>query len=125
MGSKDNTCDFSSDQNTIGRQQTFTKLRSQYLDDLPVQLEKIESQLHLMDYDTIKKDAHRIKGTSGTYHLDSISRCIAQLEQLADSKNKEAIIAMLGKVKKLVQEEIDKHRNLLDDPQNSGESSNG
>jgi len=83
--------------------QAWARLTAKYLHDLPQQLAAIRSILQAKDYAAIKKQAHRIKGTSGTYHLDTIYKSVAQLERLADSKNPEAIGAAINKVMRLVE----------------------
>ena len=88
--------------------QAWARLTAKYLHDLPQQLAAIRSILEAKDYAAIKKQAHRIKGTSGTYHLDTISESVAQLERLADSKNSEAIGATINEVMRLVELETNR-----------------
>ncbi len=90
------------------REQSWAQLTSSYLQDLPQQLEAISTVLESKDYDTVKKQAHRIKGTSGTYRLDTISQSAAELERLAESRNPEAIVTAINKIMRLVQLEAKK-----------------
>lgn len=111
MEDSNKTFDSSSNQgpgSKLERQQAWAQLTSKYLHDLPQQLDGIRSILEVKDYITIKKQAHRIKGTSGTYHLDTISKSAAQLERLADSQNPEAIVTAINKVKRLIEMETDR-----------------
>jgi HPt (histidine-containing phosphotransfer) domain-containing protein len=85
-----------------GSQQAWALLAAKYLHDLPQQLDGIRNILEVKDYASIKKQAHRIKGTSGTYHLDAISKSVARLESLADSQNPDAIVNTLDKVMRLI-----------------------
>ncbi len=64
----------------LGQEEIWVQLAAQYLHDLPQQLDRIKTTVEVKDYTAIKKQAHRIKGTSGTYRLDTISEGIAQLD---------------------------------------------
>jgi HPt (histidine-containing phosphotransfer) domain-containing protein len=85
------------------QEQAWAQLAVQYLRDLPQQLDKIKTSVETEDYYSIKEQAHRIKGTSGTYHLEAISRTAALLEHLADSQNTDAIVTIIHKVMRLVE----------------------
>lgn len=87
----------------LGQEENWVQLAAQYLHDLPQQLDRIKTTVEVKDYTAIKKQAHRIKGTSGTYRLDAISRSVAQLERLADSQNPDAIVTTIDKVMRLVE----------------------
>jgi HPt (histidine-containing phosphotransfer) domain-containing protein len=78
---------------------------SEYLQDLPRQLNAIRAIVEIEDYAEIKKQAHRIKGTSGTYRLDTISKSAAQLEQSADAQNPDKIATALNNIVSLVEVE--------------------
>jgi len=84
-------------------EQVWAELTAKYLNDLPRQLDGIRSILQLKDYTRIKSRAHRIKGTSGTYRLDTISKSAARLEHLADSRNSHTIVTAINKVMRLVE----------------------
>ncbi|MHC4483119.1 MAG: Hpt domain-containing protein [Planctomycetota bacterium] len=90
-------------QSKLHGDRALAQLAAKYLRDLPQQLDGIKTTLAVKDYTAIKKQAHRIKGTSGTYRLDTISKSIAQLERLADSRNPNAIVTTIDKVKRLVE----------------------
>lgn len=88
MGNTDKTTDSSPPQGPAPNLKTggnWTHLVSEYLSDLPRQLNSIRAILEIPDYARIKQQAHRIKGTSGTYGLETISKNAAQLEQSADT----------------------------------------
>ncbi len=89
----------------FSRDQAWAKLTSEYLQDLPNQIKELRDTLEARDYDAIKKYAHRIKGTSGTYRLDSIFNGAAQLERVAESKNPDAIASAINKIMRLVEQE--------------------
>jgi len=97
-----------------GKTSHFDKIRSKvelkvkYLRDLPSQFEGIKSILEEKDFHKIKKEAHRIKGTSGTYKLDSISQNAAHIEYLASKEDKEAILNTINKIMNLVDEEFNR-----------------
>jgi len=113
MENSDKTLDSSSHQqppSKCGPDQAWAQLRSTYLRDLPRQLDGIRTILEIRDYAAIKKQAHRIKGTSGTYRLDNISKSAARLERLADSRNPNAIITTINKVMRLVEIETSRTR---------------
>lgn len=83
-------------------------LISEYLSDLPRQLNSIRTILEIPDYAKIKKQAHRIKGTSGTYGLDTISQDAAQLEQSAEAHNRENVTLALSRIIKSVKTQSDR-----------------
>jgi HPt (histidine-containing phosphotransfer) domain-containing protein len=107
----------------LARQQAWTKLTSKYLRDLPQQLDGIRTVLGIKDYDAIKKCAHRIKGTSGTYHLETISRSTAQLERLAETRNPDAIVDSIDKVRRLVELETKRLNSHPPSPAHTSERS--
>lgn len=83
--------------------QAWAKLTLKYLHNLPQQLDEIRAILDVKDYPTIRKHAHRIKGTSGTYRLETISQAAAKLERSANSRDPDAIITTINKVEQLVE----------------------
>jgi HPt (histidine-containing phosphotransfer) domain-containing protein len=87
----------------LDSKQAWARLAAKYLHDLPEQLDGIKTTLRVKDYTAIKKQAHRIKGTSGTYHLDTISKSVAQLERFADRRDQNAIVTTIDKVMRLVE----------------------
>lgn len=86
----------------IGGDSAWERLTAKYLRDLPRQLDGIRDILELRDYGKVKTHAHRIKGTSGTYRLETISRGAERLEHLAESRNPDKIAAGINNVKQLV-----------------------
>lgn len=108
------------------QEQAWAQLAVQYLRDLPQQLDKIKTTIETEDYSSIKEQAHRIKGTSGTYHLGAISRTAALLERLADSQNPDAIIIIIDKVMQLVELETNRlNAKLVSSTSNSEGKANG
>lgn len=106
MESNDKAFDLSSNQrpqSELDSDQAWAQLTSKYLHNLPQQLDEIRTILEIKDYPTIKKYAHRIKGTSGTYHLETISQSAAQLERSANTRDPDTIVAVINKVKRLVE----------------------
>ncbi|HUV40976.1 MAG TPA: Hpt domain-containing protein [Sedimentisphaerales bacterium] len=89
-------------------QQAWLQLTCEYLSDLPVQLEQIRTVLASNDYVRINRHAHRIKGTAGTFHLQSICQSAAQLEHFADSRNKQAVVSAVKEIARLVELESKK-----------------
>jgi len=87
---------------TSGEASAWQKLTVKYLDDLPRQIEGIFNILEVKDYGKIKSQAHRIKGTSGTYKLETISRSAAELERAAASEDAEKIASALKDVKRVI-----------------------
>ncbi len=87
------------------------QLTAEYLQDLPAQLTAIKTKLETKDYTAIKKDAHRIKGTSGTFRLSDIAQSAAELELSADGQNPDAISTAIDAVVHLVELES-RRRNL-------------
>jgi HPt (histidine-containing phosphotransfer) domain-containing protein len=104
----------------------WIQLTSKYLNDLPQQLDGIRTTLAVKDYAAIKKQAHRIKGTSATYRLERISQSVAELERLADSQNAEAIVSLIDKVRHLVDLEVKRlNSSPLSPPDGSERNSDG
>ncbi len=87
----------------LGEDSAWARLTAKYLRDLPRQLDGIRDILELRDYGKVKTHAHRIKGTSGTYRLETISRGAERLERLAESRNPDKIAAGINNVKQLVE----------------------
>jgi len=108
LENNDTTLDLSSNQRhraNLKSKQRWAQLICEYLQDLPRQLNTIRAILEIRDYTKIKKQAHRIKGTSGTYRLDSISESAAQLERSADAQNPDKIATTLNNIVSLVEME--------------------
>lgn len=108
MENNDTTLDLSSNQRqraNLKSKQRWAQLICEYLQDLPGQLDTIRAILEIRDYTKIKKQAHRIKGTSGTYRLDAISESAAQLERSADAQNPDKIATTLNNIVSLVEME--------------------
>ena len=63
--------------------QAWTKLTQRYLADLPKQLQAMRGCLDRGDLVQLQQQAHRAKGTSGTYRLERIAEEFALLEDLA------------------------------------------
>lgn len=106
MEKKDKTLDPASNQRRqsgTDSDRLWAQLTWKYLNDLPQQLDAITTILEVKDYSAIKKQAHRIKGTSGTYRLETISHSAARLERLADGQNPDAIASAINRVKRLVE----------------------
>ncbi len=61
----------------------WAELTQCYLADLPEQLQAMRLCLAQGDLTNLKLQAHRAKGTSGTYRLKNISEQLARLESLA------------------------------------------
>ncbi len=108
MENNDTTLDLPSNQRqrpNLKPRQGWARLMSEYLQDLPRQLNAIRAIVEIEDYAEIKKQAHRIKGTSGTYRLDAISKIAAQLELSADAQNPDKIATALNNIVSLVEME--------------------
>lgn len=98
------------------RPKAWAQLASMYLQDLPHQLESIRQALGSNDFNTIKQLSHRIKGTAGTYHLDSIFKIASALEQLANKRDADGVIDALEQISNRIKQEI----RLLHSPQSEG-----
>lgn len=98
------------------RPKAWTQLAGMYLQDLPHQLDSIRVALESNDFNTIKQLCHRIKGTSGTYHLNSIFKSASALEQLANKSDADGISNALEQISTLIKQEI----RLLHSPQSEG-----
>lgn len=107
------------------RQQTWEELTTEYLYDLLHQLDGIRDMLEVKDYTTIKHQAHRAKGTSATYRLNSISKYFAQLEILVDSQNPDAITNTINEIMQLVELELNRASSQAASTDNSEKNING
>ena len=88
------------------RRQKWAQLTAKYLRNLIEELSRIKAATQTGDYATVQADAHRIKGTSGTYRLDSLSEIAARIEHLADSQNTEAILSAIDEMICLIEKEV-------------------
>ena len=107
------------------RQRTWEKLTTEYLHDLPHQLDGIRDMLEVKDYTAIKHQAHRAKGTSATYRLNSISKNFAQLEILVESQNPDAITNTINEIMQLVELELNRASSQAAPTDNSERNTNG
>lgn len=106
MGNTDKGSDSSSSQSPAPDLKTgagWAHLVSRYLSDLPRQLNSIRAILEIPDYAKIAQYAHRIKGTSGTYGLETISKNAAQLEQSADTHDSGRIVTAINNMTRSVE----------------------
>jgi len=101
-----------SPQSKPARRQSWEHLTAEYLNDLPRQLEELKTMLKQKDYAAIKKDAHRIKGTSATYRLDDISESAARLQRTADTQKPQAVSDIIDELERLVQLHADRLNSL-------------
>jgi HPt (histidine-containing phosphotransfer) domain-containing protein len=112
-------------QSEHNRQQTWEELTTEYLHDLLHQLDGIRDMLEVKDYTSIKHQAHRAKGTSATYRLNSISKNFAQLEILADSQNPDSITNTINEIMQLVELELNRASSQAASTDNSERNING
>jgi HPt (histidine-containing phosphotransfer) domain-containing protein len=87
---------------------TWTNLRAEYIDDLPSQLKAIRAILEIKDYDKIKRHAHRIKGTSGTYGLENIAKHASELEKSAETQDSETVAAAINNLTSSIEIQSDR-----------------
>jgi HPt (histidine-containing phosphotransfer) domain-containing protein len=101
LGNNDTTSDSSSTKGKFPIREfppKWSHLVSEYLRDLPSQIKSIRAILETADYAKIKKQAHRIKGTAGTYGLEAISKSAAQLELSAEIADPDRIITAINDI---------------------------
>lgn len=108
----------------LNRQGIWMQLAVEYLHDLPRQLDGIRERVQKRDYPAIKHHAHRAKGTSATYRLNSISKNFAQLEFLAESQNPKGIVAVINEIMQLVESETKRLSPQITSPTKSSERNN-
>ena len=82
----------------------WEELTQSYLADLPEQLQAMRLCLAQGDLANLKLQAHRAKGTSGTYRLKNISEQLARLESLALQDAAQDIAPLLDRLATLVDE---------------------
>ncbi len=93
---------------TDDRHRKLVQLTAKYLQKLPQQLADIKTALEDQNYALVKRHAHNIKGTSGTYRLDSICENAVRLEYLADEQIKEESLDIISEMMRLIKEQIRK-----------------
>ena len=91
-------------QSQIQQQQAWVKLTQRYLADLPQQLQAMRQCLDRGDLADLQRQAHRAKGTSGTYRLAKISEHFSRLESLALQDTVQDIPPLLDQLTALVAE---------------------
>ena len=94
----------------------WSHLVSEYLRDLPRQVKTIRAILQIKDYAKIKKQAHRIKGTSGTYGLQAISKSAAQLELSAEIGDPDRIIIAINNISRTIKIETIRQNSKITPP---------
>lgn len=85
----------------------FRKLTGRYLRNLIEEFDRIKLTAKKGNCAFIKAEAHRIKGTSGTYGLETISENAAQLEHLAEESALERIITKIDEIIQLIKDETE------------------
>ena len=90
----------------------WAELTAQYVSDLQLQLQQVMARAKAKDYAAVSKQAHRIRGTSGTYRLEGICEAAGRLEQVAERARPEAIMTTLDELIGLVEEECERLRRL-------------
>ena len=119
MSNSDTTSDSSSTQGKLPNRKfppKWSHLVSEYLRDLPSQVKSIRAILEIKDYAKIKKQAHRIKGTSGTYGLEAISKNAAQLEQSAETEDPDRIIIAINNITRSIEIETIRQNSKIAPP---------
>ena len=91
---------------TDDRHRRLAQLTAKYLQELPRQLADVKAALEDQNYTLVKIQAHNIRGTSGTYRLDTICENAARLEYLADEQIEEEVLNTINEMMHLVEEEI-------------------
>ncbi len=90
--------------------QAWAKLTQCYLADLPKQLQAMRGCLDRGDLVQLQQQAHRAKGTSGTYRLERIAEEFALLEDLARRGATREIPPHLDRLAVLVGEAVSRCR---------------
>jgi HPt (histidine-containing phosphotransfer) domain-containing protein len=91
------------------REQARVELTQRYLADLPRQLQDMRRCLDQGDLATLQQQAHRVKGTSGTYGLDSIAEQFARVETLSHRDTVQAIPSLLDELTVLIAEATERY----------------
>jgi HPt (histidine-containing phosphotransfer) domain-containing protein len=91
-------------QSQIQQQQAWMKLTQRYLADLPQQLQAMRQCLDRGDLVNLQRQAHRAKGTSGTYRLAKIAEHFSRLESLVLQDTGQDIPPLLDQLTALVAE---------------------
>ncbi|HEG43973.1 MAG TPA: Hpt domain-containing protein [Phycisphaerales bacterium] len=95
-----------------GRAAKWKKLLVRYLRALPAQVEEMGRALDSQDMSTVGIEAHRIKGTAGTYGLAEIAETADRIEVLAESQEQEKVHKDIERLAQLVQLRISELQNL-------------
>ena len=68
------------------------ELVEMFVDEMPGRLESLKSQFDSSDWDELKRTAHQLKGSAGSYGFDQLSPYAARLEAtLLDGETEESI----------------------------------
>lgn len=60
--------------------QSLAKLKTAFIAGLPERAKRIEAAMERADRDAVRREAHRIKGTAGSYDLYFLGECAAAVE---------------------------------------------
>ena len=106
MGKIDTGSDSSSSEGPVPNFKSgggWERLVSEYLGDLPRQISSVRAIFEIPNYEKIAQQAHRIKGTAGTYGLEAISREAARLEESAQTHDRQDVALALGRITESVE----------------------
>ena len=94
------------DMSHVRHRQAWVELTQRYLADLPRQLQAMRACLDRGDLAGLQQQAHRAKGTAGTYRLEKIAAQLARLEDRAHRDALQELPSLLDQLTALVAEDV-------------------
>lgn len=85
------------------REDKWKELFARYLNVLPGQVETMAGAFESGDMAKVETEAHKVKGTAGTYGLSKIAEAASRVELLAKSWEMEQTCKEIGILAELVQ----------------------
>jgi HPt (histidine-containing phosphotransfer) domain-containing protein len=83
------------------------ELYSTFLETLDARVQRICTAMESADFEEVRKEAHSLKGASGTINADALHACTLDLETAARSEDPVALVALKGRFTAVVTDTTD------------------
>jgi HPt (histidine-containing phosphotransfer) domain-containing protein len=70
-----------------GDTSTIKEIAAQFLEDITIQIDSVDSAIRGQDFPKVASAAHTIKGSAATFGLDRVEKLARQLEESAKGAN--------------------------------------
>lgn len=77
---------------------------TEFIKSLPLSVLELEKSIEKNDFEQLKKDAHKLKGSSSTLRLKSLTQLILELEYKASKADQESCVTSIIAIKKHIDE---------------------